>query len=578
MSRFDLYPINALKRKYFALLPFVCILWAACPAHAGGEDEVSLMSNGASLGMTILFMLCAAAVAALVGWWWRGNRAAALNRALAEVLEAACDGQGGACQDATAVKGAAALNGSLTRALDVIGTLGASLSESRGAVEDLGRRLAREEERMRQGRESFVESRRRDLANASRTLERAIVGIQAVSSTLGGQAGAARGRADDQQALVNGAAASMEEMNASIAEVADAAGRATSDAETARERAAEGGDLVGRTVASITLANERTARLSQGLSDLGQKAEGIGDIMDVISDIADQTNLLALNAAIEAARAGEAGRGFAVVADEVRKLAEKTMTATREVGGRIESIQVGVRSSLGEMEEALEMVGEAAELAGVSGKALEEIVSLAESTSSQVHNIAAATSQQSAASEEINRVVSQVNDISVTTAEGMARSEEAVRELTAKVDDLARMNSVFRFIGQGTVQKALSGLVASSDMVSMDRERQERLLKAAIRDNEFLELLYVTDAHGRQTVSNIPRPGRESAADRQAFGADWSGREWFKVPAASGTLFVSDVYVSSATGEDCITVSEPFFAPDGNRLGIVAADVSIGAA
>ncbi|MEL7641784.1 MAG: methyl-accepting chemotaxis protein [Solidesulfovibrio sp.] len=121
-------------------------------------------------------------------------------------------------------------------------------------------------------------------------------------------------------------------------------------AEDAREKARDGAAVVSDSVAAIGAVQELSAALKQSLASLGGQAEAIGRIMGVISDIADQTNLLALNAAIEAARAGEAGRGFAVVADEVRKLAEKTMAATKEVGQAVERIQSGVSTSISGME------------------------------------------------------------------------------------------------------------------------------------------------------------------------------------------------------------------------------------
>ena len=158
--------------------------------------------------------------------------------------------------------------------------------------------------------------------------------------------------------------------------------------------------------------------------------------MNVISDIADQTNLLALNAAIEAARAGEAGRGFAVVADEVRKLAEKTMASTNDVGNAIKAIQESTAKSMTGVDQAVERIGEATDLASRSGQALQEIVRNAEATADQVNAIATASEEQSAASEEINQTIVEVNDMSRQTAEAMAEAAKAVTELADQAQNL----------------------------------------------------------------------------------------------------------------------------------------------
>jgi len=148
---------------------------------------------------------------------------------------------------------------------------------------------------------------------------------------------------------------------------------------------------------------------------------------------------LALNAAIEAARAGDAGRGFAVVADEVRKLAEKTMTATQEVGGVIRGIQEGTRKSITGVDRSVSIIESATQRATLSGESLAHIVNLVEQASDQVRSIAAASEQQSASSEEISRAVEQVATISAETAQAMGRASEAMSEMTQQAQVLRRL-------------------------------------------------------------------------------------------------------------------------------------------
>jgi len=240
-------------------------------------------------------------------------------------------------------------------------------------------------------------------------------------------------------------AAAMEEMNATVLEVAKNAAQAAETSDQAKHKAQEGADVVSEVVREIGEVSKQADELRTDMGSLGAQAEAIGRIMNVISDIADQTNLLALNAAIEAARAGEAGRGFAVVADEVRKLAEKTMSATKEVGDAINGIQQGARKNIGNVERASSLIAEATGLAGKSGLALGEIVVLVERTSDQVRSIATASEQQSAASEEISRAIEDISHISAETSDGMQQSSLAVSELAGQalalkglVDELER--------------------------------------------------------------------------------------------------------------------------------------------
>ena len=211
------------------------------------------------------------------------------------------------------------------------------------------------------------------------------------------------------------------------------------NAETSRGQAVTGEKEVHGAVDSIETVKGTILHLKEAMAGLGEKARDIGQVMNVINEVADQTNLLALNAAIEAARAGEAGRGFAVVADEVRKLAEKTMASTNDVGNAIKAIQESTAKSMVGVDNAVERIGEATELAGRSGEALQEIVATVEITADQVNAIATASEEQSAASEEINQSIVQVNDMSRQTAEAMAEAAKAVSDLAAQAQGLTTL-------------------------------------------------------------------------------------------------------------------------------------------
>ena len=247
-----------------------------------------------------------------------------------------------------------------------------------------------------------------------------------------------RGAAESAQRLSE-AATAMNEMNATVQEVARKAGSASAASTETKRKAQAGAEVVAKAVQSIEQVHQMSLELKDDMAQLNEHAQDITRIMNVISDIADQTNLLALNAAIEAARAGEAGRGFAVVADEVRKLAEKTMASTNDVGNAIKAIQESTAKSMTGVDNAVERIGEATELASQSGAALEEIVATVETTADQVNAIATASEEQSAASEEINQSIVQVNDMSRQTAEAMAEAARAVSDLAAQAHGLTEL-------------------------------------------------------------------------------------------------------------------------------------------
>lgn len=281
-------------------------------------------------------------------------------------------------------------------------------------------------------RKQAENAKREGMLLAASHLEEIVERLTSASEELAAQVEQSSHGAEQQKVRVNETATAMEEMNATVLEVARNASTAADSSDSARKRAQDGAEVVSQVVSAIGEVHQQSMVLNKNMLSLGQQAEDIGKIMNVISDIADQTNLLALNAAIEAARAGEAGRGFAVVADEVRKLAEKTMAATKEVGQAISAIQQGTRANMDSVNDAVQTIEKATHLAQASGGTLREIVSLVDQATDQVRSIATASEQQSSASEEINKAIEEINSISSETADAMTQSARAVSDLASQ--------------------------------------------------------------------------------------------------------------------------------------------------
>jgi len=253
----------------------------------------------------------------------------------------------------------------------------------------------------------------------------------------------ARG-SQEQTGQTSQVSSAVEEMTATIVESSKNAGEAAGQAKEAANAARAGNQVVTQTIEGMNRIAQVVQESAKTVQELAKSSDKIGEIIGVIDDIADQTNLLALNAAIEAARAGEQGRGFAVVADEVRKLAERTGKATKEITDMIKGIQSDTKGAVTSMEQGITEVQQGRELADKAGESLTAIATYSQKVMDMIQQIATAAEEQSAASEQIARSVEGIARVTKENATGVEQSAAAAEQLNRQAEGMQKMFGRFK--------------------------------------------------------------------------------------------------------------------------------------
>jgi twitching motility protein PilJ len=254
--------------------------------------------------------------------------------------------------------------------------------------------------------------------------------------------------ASERQAQeITSASTAINEMAVSINEVSGNSKDSAEMASRSVESAKKGGVAVRRTIEGMDSIRETIQETSKRIKRLGESSQEIGDIVELIDDIAEQTNILALNAAIQAAMAGEAGRGFAVVADEVQRLAERSSSATKQIEALVKTIQTDTNEAVISMEQSTSGVVNGARLAEDAGMALEEIVGETEKLADRVGNISSLAQQQSAAASNVSQIMHVIQEITTQTSAGTSETAASIGNLAELAQDLSRSVAGFKLPG-----------------------------------------------------------------------------------------------------------------------------------
>lgn len=287
---------------------------------------------------------------------------------------------------------------------------------------------------------SLVEKIRKIITQIAQTSEQVSSSAEELQATSGQMAAGA----EAVVLQIETVATAGEEMSATSGDIAQNCQMASEGSQMASVAAVSGARVVEETIAVMNTIAVRVRSSATAVESLGSRSDQIGQIVGTIEDIADQTNLLALNAAIEAARAGEQGRGFAVVADEVRALAERTTRATREIGEMIKAIQLETKSAVIAMEEGVVEVAKGSDKAAHSGQALNQIMQQINDVNSQIHQVATAAEEQTATTSEISNNMQQITEVIAQTSAGAKDSAAAAYQLSKLAEDLRRIVGQFK--------------------------------------------------------------------------------------------------------------------------------------
>lgn len=409
------------------------------------------------------------------------------------------------------------------------------------------------------------------------TMQNQRISVDLVRSTLAlMEAGSIQASGSAEQASsVAEITATMEELARTAAQIAENANKVARFADNSDQASREGSALIGNVIQHIEKIDEKMHQITQKTEVLGTQSKQIGKVLEIIFNISNETHLLALNAAIESVAAGEFGKRFGVVAAEVRRLAEISRENAESTRAIIEQFQNSIDTTVMAIEEGTKMTSSANQMAQEIVRQLDLIVQAVATTSQSISEISIATQQQRSASDQIVLTLKDISQVTKQQASELKKSSKELEKINALSLNLQLITQQTVINSPLSLGFKIVQMAQRPEIVSMDRRLHQQVLEQITEENHYVELIYAADQEGKLFSFTLGKQNREvPTPDVLTIGHDFSKRPWFVNAAGNRRPYISEVYKSLFSSEDCFSVSISIFTTEGKLAGVLAMDIN----
>ncbi len=334
-------------------------------------------------------------------------------------------------------------------------------------------------------------------------------------------------------------------------------------------------ELGNESLRQMTEIKNIVGELVKVIEILDENANSIGSVIEFINDVSDESNLLSLNAKIEASRSGVHGKGFGVIAEEMGQLARQTKDATIDINSKLSILREKVNDTVEAVDRVASNVEAGESVINSSNTSLAEVYENFSIFSENIRKINTATESQN---KDVKAVANEIISIETALKSQSAESKtlfKIVESINGYCDQIILDTGIFHLSNHKKAQSLAEKLALLPEIKSNDRLIQEEAMIKTVKENPFIELIYLTDANGIQVTGNIYSEKAYRESNSKGINENWTHKEWFSTPKSTKQAYISKAYRSSATGNFCFTVSVPVFNKTMDFMGILGIDVNV---